>query len=263
MSYKGIDTAAKISASAAKKLKELGISFAGRYLVPPGMQKNITAEEARGLHDAGLAILLCWEIDAARAKRGGDIGAADGARARQLAQEMGVPEGVTIFFAVDYFPQAGEYSRVEEYFRAAQLAVAPYGVGIYGPYDIVEAMKQRIPELVIWQCVAWSSGRISDKLRFYQRLGSWCSECQAIQQQVGFAVDINDGSDLTGLWTAVPPAPPAPPWYEDTVRWALKEGVVTEARPTDPATRAEVMQMIRNYNRRFEEEDEYSIGTKG
>ena len=26
--------------------------------------------------------------------------------------------------------------------------------------------------------------------------------------------------------------------------------------------RAEVMQMIRNYNRRFEPEDDYSIGTK-
>ena len=255
MTYRGIDTAAKISAAAAKELKAEGISFAGRYLVPPGMSKELTAAEAQGLHEAGLAILLVWEIDEARAGHGGDVGASDGARARQLAQELGVPEGVTIFFAVDYFPQTGEYGRVEEYFRAAQLAVAPYGVGIYGPYDIVEAMKQKIPELVIWQCVAWSSGRISDKLRFYQRLGSWCGDCIEIQKRVGFAVDINDGNDLTGLWTSVPPAPPAPPWYEDTVRWALKEGVVTEARPTDPATRAEVMQMIRNYNRRFEAED--------
>lgn len=255
MSYKGIDTAAHISVDAAKKLKELGISFAGRYLVPPGMHKELTAEEAKGLLDAGLAILLCWEIDAARADRGAPVGASDGARARQLAQELGVPEGVTIFFAVDYFPQAGEYGRVEEYFRAAQMAVAPYGVGIYGPYDVVEAMKHKIPELVIWQCIACSSGRISDKLRFYQRLGSWCSESVEIQKRVGFAVDINDGNDLTGLWTAVPPAPPAPPWYEDTVRWAMKEGVVTEERPNDPATRAEVMQMIRNYNRRFEAED--------
>ena len=255
MNYKGIDTAAKISADAAKKLKELGISFVGRYLVPPGMNKEITAAEAKGLHDAGLAILLCWEIDANRAGRGAQVGSSDGARARQLAQEMGVTEDVTIFFAVDYFPQTGEYGRVEDYFRAARDAVAPYGVGIYGPYDIVEAMKQRIPELMIWQCVAWSSGRISDKLSFYQRLGSWDKACKEIQAQVGFPVDINDADELRGLWAAETPAPPAPPWYEDTVNWALKEGVVTEARPTDPATRAEVMQMFRNYNRRFEAED--------
>lgn len=259
MTYKGIDTAAKISAAAAKKLKAAGISFAGRYLVPPGMSKELTAAEAQGLHEAGIAILLVWEIDEARAGCGGDVGASDGARARQLAQEMGVPEGVTIFFAVDYFPQAGEYGRVEEYFRAAQMAVAPYGVGIYGPYDIVEAMKQKIPELVIWQCVACSSGRISDKLRFYQRLWSGAEACKALQAKVGFPVDINDAKTLEGLWT---PQAPSPPWYEDTVAWALKEGVVTEARPTDAATRAEVMQMIRNYNRRFEAEDDFSIGVK-
>ncbi len=259
MSYKGIDTAARISASAAKKLKALGVSFAGRYLVPPGMNKELTAEEAKGLLDAGLAILLCWEIDAARAKRGGDVGAADGVRARQLAQEMGVPSGTAIFFAVDFMPVSGDYSAIQEYFLAAYAAVAPYRCGIYGPYDIVEAMKQRIPELVIWQCVAWSSGRISDHLTVYQRLWSGAEACKALQAKVGFPVDLNDAKTLEGLWT---PQAPSHPWYEDTVRWALKEGVVTEARPEDKATRAEVMQMIRNYNRRFEAEDDFSIGVK-
>ena len=43
MTYRGIDTAAKISAAAAKELKAAGISFAGRYLVPPGMSKELTA----------------------------------------------------------------------------------------------------------------------------------------------------------------------------------------------------------------------------
>lgn len=54
MAYKGIDTAAKIRRDAAKTLKALGVSFAGHYLVPAGMGKDITAEEARGLHDAEL-----------------------------------------------------------------------------------------------------------------------------------------------------------------------------------------------------------------
>lgn len=251
MSYKGIDTAAKISASAAKKLKELGVSFAGRYLVPPGMQKDITAEEARGLHDAGLAILLCWEIDAARAKRGGDVGAQDGARARQLAQDMGVPSGTAIFFAVDFMPKSVEYNAISEYFLAANAAVAPYRCGIYGPYDIVRAMKERIPQLMVWQCVAWSSGLIYDRLNFYQRLWSGAAECKAIQAEVGFPVDVNVSEILDGLWRPEPEKH----WYDDTVQWALKEGIVTEARPEDYATRAEVMQMIRNYNRRFEAED--------
>lgn len=251
MSYKGIDTAAKISASAAKKLKELGISFAGRYLVPPGMHKELTAEEAKGLLDAGLAILLCWEIDAARAGRGAPVGSQDGARARQIAQDMGVPPGTAIFFAVDYCPHRPEYDRIREYFLAAHAAVAPYRCGIYGPYDIVKTMKERIPQLMVWQCVAWSSGMIYDRLNFYQRLWSGAAECKAIQVEVGFPVDINTGESLDGLWRPEPETH----WYDDTVRWALKEGIVTEERPNDPATRAEVMQMIRNYNKRFEAED--------
>lgn len=254
MSYKGIDTAAKISAAAAKELKAAGISFAGRYLVPLGMNKDITAEEARGLHDAGLAILLCWEIDASRALRGATIGTQDGQRARQIAQSIAVPSGTAIFFAVDFMPKSVEYDAISEYFLAANAAVAPYRCGIYGPYDIVKAMKERIPQLMVWQCVAWSSGMIYDKLNVYQRLWSGASESKAIQAEVGFPVDINAAESLDGLW--IPEEEKH--WYDDTVKWALKEGVVTEARPTDYATRAEVMQMIRNYNRRFEAEDNKS-----
>ena len=237
MSYKGIDTAAHISAAAAKTLKALGVSFAGRYLVPAGMGKDITAEEAKGLLDAGLAILLCWEIDAARAKRGGDVGAADGARARQLAQEIGVPSGTAIYFAVDFLPLSGDYSVIQEYFLAAYAAVAPYRCGIYGPYDIVKAMKERIPQLMVWQCVAWSSGMIYDKLNFYQRLWSGAAECKVIQAEVGFPVDINTGESLDGLWMPEPEKH----WYDDTVKWALKEGIVTEERSTELATRAEAI----------------------
>lgn len=251
MSYKGIDTAARISADAAKRLKALGVSFAGRYLVPPGMDKELTAEEAKGLLDAGLAILLCWEIDAARAKLGARVGSRDGARARQLAQEMGVPPGTAIFFAVDYCPQRPEYDPIRDYFLAAQAAIAPYRCGIYGCYDVVAEMQEKIPQLMIWQCVAWSGGRVYEGNNFYQRLWSSATECREIQAQVGFAVDINSAESIDGLWQPEPEKP----WYTDTVNWALKEGIVTEARPTDYATRAEVMQMIRNYNRRFEEED--------
>lgn len=254
MSFLGIDTAARISADAAKKLKVLGVSFAGRYLVPPGMNKELTAEEAKGLRDAGLFILLCWEIDAARAGRGAPVGAQDGARARQLAQDMGVPPGTAIFFAVDYCPQRPEYDLIRDYFLAAQAAVAPYRCGIYGCYDVVEAMKAHIPQLLIWQCVGGSGGRVYEGNNFYQRLSSDAAECREIQAQVGFAVDINSAESLDGLWQ--PPDPePETHWYDDTMRWGLKEGIITDERPTDYATRAEVVQMIRNYNRRFEAED--------
>ena len=240
MSYKGIDTAASISADAAKKLTALGVSFAGRYLVPPGMNKELTAEEAKGLRDAGLSILLCWEIDAARAGRGAPVGAQDGARARQLAQDMGVPPGTAIFFAVDYAPQRPEYDLIREYFLAAQAAVAPYRCGIYGCYDVVEAMKARIPQLLVWQCVGWSGGRVYEGNNFYQRLWSGATECREIQAQVGFAVDINSAESLDGLWQP----DPEKPWYADAMAWAESAGLIRDGRPNDYVTRAELATVL-------------------
>ncbi len=240
MSYKGIDTAARISPDAAKKLRALGVSFAGRYLVPPGMSKELTAAEAQGLREAGLAILLVWEIDAARASRGAPVGAQDGARARQLAQDMGVPSNTAIFFAVDYCPQTGEYGRIEEYFRAAQVSVGPYRVGIYGPYDIVKAMKERIPQLVVWQCVGWSGGRIYAGLDYYQRAGSWDAEARSIQEQVGFPVDLNTSEHLGGLWQPEQEKP----WYADAMKWAADQGLIRDGRPNDPLTRAELATVL-------------------
>ena len=240
MSYKGIDTAARISADAAKKLKALGISFAGRYLVPPGMAKRITEAEAKGLLDAGLAILLCWEIDAARAGRGAPVGAQDGARARQLAQDMVVPPGTGIIFAVDYCPQRPEYDLIRDYFLAAQAAVAPYRCGIYGCYDVVAEMKEKIPQLLVWQCVGWSGGRVYEGNNFYQRLWSGTTECREIQAQVGFAVDLDTGESLDGLWQPEPEKP----WYADAMALAAVAGLIRDGRPDDPLTRAELATVL-------------------
>ena len=78
MTYLRVDTAAKISAAAAQTLKTNGVSFVGRYLVPPGMYKDLTADEIKILHDAGLAILPCWEIGAGDIRQGAERGAKDG-----------------------------------------------------------------------------------------------------------------------------------------------------------------------------------------
>lgn len=250
MKYIGIDTAARISADKAKILASDGISFVGRYLVPQSMSKALTAQEARGLHDAGLVILPVWEIDAAQAGKGASQGTIDGEAAKRCAKSLGIPESVAIFFAVDYNAPQRDYDAIEYYFRAAQKAVAPYLCGIYGSFSVVESIRLRVPNLKIWQCVAWSGGKLSPMANFYQYEWQGGDNAKALAAKVGFAVDLNRGANLDALW-----GPQEKHWYDETVKWAMKEGVVTEARPTDAATRAEVMQMIRNYHRRFEAED--------
>ena len=247
----GIDTCARIQD--ALSLKKRDIAFVCRYLVPLGYSKALTADEAAGILRTGLGLLLCWEIDANRAKEGAKAGTQDGERARRCAEELGVPESTAIYFAVDYRPTASDYDAIEAYFRAASHYCGPYGCGIYGPFDIVEEMSRRIPTLYVWQCVGWSDGKVSSSVDVYQYQHQGGADAQALAAQLGYNVDLDTCEDLrkAGMW--LPEM--GKPWYADTVSWALKEGVVTEARPTDYATRAEVMQMIRNYNRRFEEED--------
>ena len=202
---KGIDSAAPLTAQAAQILAESGIRFSGRYLVPTYGGTNwkaLTADEATHILDAGLALLLVWETDAARAKGGAAAGATDGARARQLAQDMGVPAGTTIFFAVDYCPDAGEYGIIAEYLKAADMACGEYVAGVYGSYFVVEAMAERHACTKFWQCVAWSSGKVSEKLHVYQYQWQGGAEAMAVGQKIGIKVDMNSCEDLeaAGLW---------------------------------------------------------------
>lgn len=263
----GIDTAATITEKAAKTLKQEGYSFVGRYLVPTEggtAWKALRPSEAKTIHNAGLSILLCWETTASRAKAGGGAGSADGKAARELAKSMGVPDGSTIFFAVDYDAPRWDFEALTAYFQAARAAAMPYVAGVYGSKKVLDAV---CPATGVkgWQCVAWSYGQTSEYLDFYQYQWQGGAEAKALAAKLGFDVDLDRGETLDGLWNPEQKQP----WYADTVRWAEKEGIIApvssieDARPEDPATRAEVMQMLRNYNKRFESEDEFSIGTKG
>lgn len=275
MTYQGVDTAARITAAQAAKLRDEGVSFVGRYLVPADYGKALTAQEIKALREAGLAILLCWEIGGGDMAFGIQRGVYHGALARQLAEGFGVPAGTAIYFAADYDVPDKDLIQCEQYIRGAQTALGKYTAGIYGGEKVVEFLTNR-GVTKAWQCVAWTN-KFLDTANVRQYAWQGADESKAMAAKVGFAVDMDSCEDMrkAGLWmpyneyvdgdgTIIENVKPKPqPWYQTTVEWAQKEGIVTEARPTDYATRAEVMQMIRNYNRRFDPEDDYSIGTKG
>lgn len=275
MTYLGVDTAARITAAQAAKLAANGVSFVGRYLVPSGYSKSITAEEINALRQNGLAILLCWELSANAMRYGAAQGAHDGAQARKLAEGYGVPSGTTIFFAADYDVPAADLPQCEQYILAAQAALGSYVAGVYGGERIVERLTLSGKCKKAWQCVAWTNKFLaSANVRQYAWQGA--EESREMAQACGIlAVDMNACEDLkrAGLWLPYNQyedgdgviAEPVIPWYvkNGTLEWAQKEGIVTEARPDDTATRAEVMQMLRNYNRRFEAEDPKSDKESG
>lgn len=263
MTYQGIDTAARITAAQAEKCAEYGIAFVCRYIGPESWGKTITASEIKALRDAGLAIMLCFESTANRMKGGARAGAEDAVTAWKCASALGVPAGTVIYFACDYNAPEADFASIEAYLRSAKMNIEQYGIGLYGPEKVVSAMSERGACFYFWQCCAWSNQflPVAD-VRQYAWQGDARSKAMAAACGI-YAVDLDSAETLAGMW--LPPVPePERHWYDETVLWAEKEGVIAptptiaDARPEDPATRAEVMQMIRNYNRRFEDADNKS-----
>lgn len=201
---KGIDCVTRLNAKTAATAKSLGFSFVGRYLVPPGMGKELTRAEAEAISGAGLGLLCVWETYANRAVEGEPAGAVDGAKAYQCAREIEMPETGIIYFAVDFDASPSQMDSIAGYLRGARAQTGPYNIGVYGPYAVIEAMAQRVPEICrgYWQCVGWSYGRHSAHRTVYQRLWSGAAEAVAAAGALGFPVDINDCGDLAkaGIW---------------------------------------------------------------
>ena len=250
MKYLGIDTAAKISASAAQILRENGISFAARYLVPESGNtawKALSAAEANGLLDAGLAVMLCWETSADRVKGGASAGNADGTTAKALAEAMGIPAGTAIYFAADYNVPESDFSAVYEYLYAASIVLKPYEVGLYGHEKLVHTMAQRSVCKHFWQCCAWSNTLdASTEVWQYQWQGG--TEAKALAAKVGFAVDLDSAGTLKAMWTPEKPTTEE----EDALNWAREMGIIDDTMRDVTQTAL----MLWRYHRIYSNEDD-------
>lgn len=241
MMFNGIDTAARITTEQAKILVNNDISFVGRYLVKPSMSKALTANEAKILRENGLGILLIWETYANRARDGAAAGRTDGATAAILASQYGVPNNCTIYFAVDYDAPKSDYQAIEQYLCAAKAACAPYRCGVYGKADLINSVKADC----YMQCVAWSYGAVSPKNNVYQYEWQGGANAKALANKVGFAVDLDSCENLesAGIWLP----PKETHWYDEAMHWAEENGLMTDGRPNDYVTRAELATVLERY----------------
>jgi len=244
----GIDTAARITAAQAEKIKAQGLSFVGRYIVPTMYSKSLTADEAALLHEAGLAILLCWEMGGEDMRRGSAKGAEHGIRARNIAQDMGVPSGAVIYFAADYDVQPGELSLCEQYIMAAQAALGKYQVGVYGGERIITFFAERNHPIALWQCCAWTK-KYNDQADVIQYAWQGAADAKAMASALGFAVDLDSCEDLrrAGMWMPTAETS-AEPWYTKAMEWAASKGLMNDGRPNDNVTRAELATVLMRYD---------------
>ena len=254
--YQGIDTAAIISHKSAKILRENGISFVVRYLVPQSgvtAWKALSAVEAKNVREAGLAVMLCWELTADRMLGGAEYGATDGAKARELAEKMGVPHGTAIYFAADWNVKESEYDDVDAYLSQVVKTIGDYRVGLYGHEKIVHAMSKRYAGMMFWQCVAWSN-QLDDAANVFQYQWQGGDEAKALAAKCGFAVDLDSADSLDGMWEPEQPRTEE----EDAMAWAKSVHIVDDSMRDVSQT----VLMLYRYFKTYQPEDGWSFGVK-
>jgi len=156
----------RISGSA---LASNGIKLACRYLSHTDT-KNLHSSEAKDLLSHGVGILLNWESSTNRALGGSGAGTADGRDAASLAESVGAPHGLVIYYSVDENVSSDQYYLVEQYLIAAREATSGrYGVGVYAKYGLIQYLNGR-GFTHNWQTYAWSGGLLSTATDLYQYL---------------------------------------------------------------------------------------------
>lgn len=184
----GIDCSTKLTSVTAQALKSAGVQAVGRYLGRT-LWNGLTPEEARAIHDAGLSLFLIWEL--APTKKSYFTyaeGISDAAQAIAEAAYLGAPNGVAIYFTVDYDAQGGDLGAIVDYFQGVRDGIGgKYLVGAYGSHRVMQALKVDR----YFQTYAWSYGHKAN--------------CNIYQYQndvmlAGVAVDKDYVNEDAGLW---------------------------------------------------------------
>jgi hypothetical protein len=169
-----------------KMLKDAGVTAVGRYIgwdSVAGYQqsgKNITGAEAGTLNASGISIFLSFEYAADAVLLGAAQGEKDGKLAGEQLAALGAPEGMTVYFAVDfdiadYAPGStdpkAKLGPAADYFEAINALTPRYTVGVYGGYYAVSRVLSAGLAAMAWQTIAWSGGQWDDRAVLRQ-LGS-------------------------------------------------------------------------------------------
>lgn len=143
---KACDCATVLNQQQALDLKNAGYTHVGRYLTGyVGVEqtpKYMTRDEVANIENAGLAVFPIYQDGGYRLEyfENHTQGVVDGERAILAAKRIGIPQGSTIYFAVDFDCYGYQVRQhIIPYFKNVRLAfnssanTQNYKVGIYGP----------------------------------------------------------------------------------------------------------------------------------
>lgn len=180
--------------------RRAGYTFAMRYAVPGIDGKMISAAEIHRAHAEGISIGLIYETTGLTWTGGKTQGRIDGLAAKDALISLSAPDIVACYFAIDSNVTYAEMGTVIDYLDAADSAIEPYQMGVYGQFSVIEEVYSKIPHAVLWQTAAWSNGLVSLEADIFQD-----------SQTTLLGVDIDTDSlfdEDAGLWH--PPTMPVP-----------------------------------------------------
>ncbi|ACU70969.1 Domain of unknown function DUF1906 [Catenulispora acidiphila DSM 44928] len=137
-----------------------GYAFVVRYL-SYSPEKNLTADEARALTSAGIAVVCNWEATADGPRQGFARGVADATEADKQAAACGSPADRPIYFSIDWDVQAADMDAVNAYFDGVASVIGVARTGAYSSYDALGWLLASGRIQWAWQScsTAYSNGR--------------------------------------------------------------------------------------------------------
>ena len=143
------DCATPLNQSRINTLKNNGFTIAGRYITSGQFSwgnKQLKRDEAELIIANGLSIFPIYQTTANEYNYFNFAqGVLDGNQAADLAINLGIPKGTTIYFAVDCDPTADIIqSNILSYFENVHSSLAPYGykVGVYGTRNVCTTVSE-------------------------------------------------------------------------------------------------------------------------
>jgi hypothetical protein len=132
---KGFDVDTPLSPDAARAFRDQGYHFCVRYVGRTAMKpgRDLTADEARTILDAGLALMIVQHVLAPGWLPTRDLGAEYGANAARFTSQLGVPAGVSVWCDLEGVSEDAAADDVIAFCNAwhDEVARAGYVPGLY------------------------------------------------------------------------------------------------------------------------------------
>lgn len=132
MTQRAIDFAQGFSLGLINRLKEHDVLLVGRYVGNPGWSKDLTAQELRAYHTAGIAVFFIFETTADWMLGGYAKGRVAATAAVKHVRQLGGPDHPTVYMAADFDVRAGEIDKVLATQKGANSVLGKGHRGMYG-----------------------------------------------------------------------------------------------------------------------------------